>query len=110
MVLGRLTVDRRFQGQQIGQALLRDAILRTLQASKIAGIKAILVHAISEDAKQFYLRHGFVESPFAAMTLYLALDTARHALAANGEPKPAGSFSPFLVTRYPSPAPYASAA
>jgi len=54
MVIGRLAVDRQWQGKGIGQALLRDAILRTLQAAEIAGIRAILVHAISEEAKQFY--------------------------------------------------------
>lgn len=85
MVLGRLAVDRGHQGQRLGQALLRDAILRTLQASEIAGIKALLVHAISEDAKHFYARHGFVESPFAAMTLCLALDSVRQAIAVSPE-------------------------
>jgi GNAT superfamily N-acetyltransferase len=85
MVLGRLAMDRGHQGQRLGQALLRDAILRTLQASEIAGIKALLVHAISEDAKRFYVRHGFVESPFAAMTLCLALDSVRQALVSNDE-------------------------
>jgi predicted N-acetyltransferase YhbS len=46
MVIGRLAVDRTVQGQAVGPALLRDAVLRTLQASEIAGIRAILVHAI----------------------------------------------------------------
>lgn len=85
MVLGRLAVDRGHQGQHLGQALLRDAILRMLQASEIAGIKAILVHAISEDAKRFYVRHGFVESPIASMTLFLALDSVRQAIAGHAE-------------------------
>lgn len=53
MVLGRLAVDRSNQGRGVGQGLLRDAALRTLQAAKIVGIRAILVHAISEDAKRF---------------------------------------------------------
>jgi GNAT superfamily N-acetyltransferase len=81
MVLGRLAVDRSFQNKKIGQALLRDSILRVLQAAEIAGIKAILVHAISEEAKQFYLRNGFIESPIAPMTLCLMLETVRQALA-----------------------------
>jgi GNAT superfamily N-acetyltransferase len=84
-ILGRLAVDRRLQGQRLGQALLRDAILRTLQASDIAGIKALLVHAISGDAKRFYLHHGFVESPLASMTLCLALDSVRQAPVASNE-------------------------
>ena len=81
MVLGRLAVDRAYQNQRVGKALLREAILRVLQASEIAGIKAILVHAISEEARQFYLRHGFVESPVQPMTLCLALDSVRQGLA-----------------------------
>src|SRR2546428_9932959 len=58
MVLGRLAIDRAYQGRRLGAGLLRDAIFRTLQAAEIAGIRAILVHAISEDAKQFYERSG----------------------------------------------------
>ncbi len=80
MVLGRLAVDHAFQHQKIGKALLRDAILRVLQAAEIAGIKAIIVHAISEDARQYYLRHGFQESPINPMTLCLLLETARKAI------------------------------
>jgi GNAT superfamily N-acetyltransferase len=80
MVLGRLAVDLRFQNQKIGKALLRDAILRVLQAAEIAGIKAILVHAISEEARQFYLRRGFLESPINPMIVCLILETARQAI------------------------------
>ena len=69
MVIGRLAVDRNWQGLGIGRALLRDAILRTLQAAEIVGIRAILVHAISEDAKQFYQKCGFTVSPIDPMTL-----------------------------------------
>jgi predicted N-acetyltransferase YhbS len=63
MVLGRLAVDK-YHGQGIGSGLLRDAILRTTQAADIAGIKAILVHAISESAKRFYEKHGFAALPY----------------------------------------------
>lgn len=77
LVLGRLAVDRSCQGQGIGQALLKDAILRVLRAAEIAGIRAILVHAISEDARNFYRARGFVESPIDPMTLCLPLDTVR---------------------------------
>ncbi len=80
MVLGRLAVDQAFQHRKIGKALLRDAILRVLQSAEIAGIKAILVHAISDDARRFYLRHGFLESPINPMTLCLALESARNAI------------------------------
>ena len=61
---------------------MRDAILRTLQAGEIAGIRAILVHAISEDAKRFSLRHGFAESPIAPMTLMITVADAEKAVAA----------------------------
>ena len=54
MVIGRLAVTRSCQGQGFGRALVRDAVLRTLQAAEIAGIRAILVHAISEEAQKFY--------------------------------------------------------
>jgi len=76
MVIGRLAVDRRWQGQGIGRALLRDAILRTLQAAEIAGIRAILVHAISEEAKRFYEKCGFTASPVDPMTLMLKVKDA----------------------------------
>ena len=80
VVLGRLAVDRDHGGQGIGSALLRDAILRVLQAAETIGVKALLVHAISDEAKAFYLARGFLESPIEPMTLCLALDTARKAL------------------------------
>ena len=80
MLLGRLAVDRAFQGRGIGEGLLRDAIVRTLQAAELAGIRAILVHAISEDAKRFYERHGFVESPIEPMTLMITITDALRAV------------------------------
>ena len=83
MLLGRLAVDHAYQGRGLGQGLLRDAILRTLQAAEIAGIRAILVHAISEDARRFYLRHRFVESPVAPMMLMITVRDAEQAVAGN---------------------------
>ena len=76
MMIGRLAVDQNWQGKRIGKALLRDAILRTLQASEIAGIRAILVEAISEEAKQFYEKCGFTVSPIASMTLMITINDA----------------------------------
>lgn len=58
MIIGRLAVDREYQGKGLGSALLRDAVLRTLQVADIGGIRAILLHAISEDAKRFYAAPG----------------------------------------------------
>lgn len=80
MVIGRLAVDKHWQGKGIGRALLRDAIFRTLQAAEIAGIRAILVHAISEDAKQFYEKCGFTASPLDPMTLMVKVSDARASL------------------------------
>jgi GNAT superfamily N-acetyltransferase len=82
MVLGRLAVDAAFQGRGLGRALLRDAVLRTMQAADIAGIRAILVHAISEDARSFYQRCGFQPSPVDPMTLMITLRDAEQAMGA----------------------------
>jgi GNAT superfamily N-acetyltransferase len=76
MVIGRLAIDRSWQGKGLGRALLRDAVLRTLQASEIAGIRAILVHAISENAKVFYEQCGFTASPMDEMTLMIRVKDA----------------------------------
>ena len=80
MVLGRLAIDAAFQGRGLGRALLRDAVLRTVQAADIAGIRAILVHAISEGARQFYQRCGFQPSPVDSMTLMITLRDAEQAV------------------------------
>ncbi len=76
MVLGRLAVDNNFQGRGIGSGLLRDAVLRTVQAAEIAGIRAILVHALSDAAKRFYQRHGFIASPIDPMTVMITVAEA----------------------------------
>ena len=81
MIVGRLAVDQRWQGKNVGRSLLRDAILRTLQASEIAGIRAILVHAISADAKRFYERYGFSASPVDPMTLMITIADAKQSLS-----------------------------
>jgi GNAT superfamily N-acetyltransferase len=80
MVLGRLAFDRAFQGRRIGTGLLRDAVLRTVQAAQIAGIRAILVHAISEPAKRFYQGHGFTGSPVDPLTVMIPVAEAMKAL------------------------------
>lgn len=79
MILGRLAVDRSLHGAGIGKGLLKDAILRTLNASEIAGIRTLLVHAIDADAARFYRHHGFLESPSDSLLLMLPLDTIRKA-------------------------------
>ncbi|TPI61288.1 GNAT family N-acetyltransferase [Mesorhizobium sp. B3-1-7] len=75
-VLGRLAVDASWQGKGLGVALLQDAVLRTGQAAAILGIRGLLVHAISDEAKAFYEQYGFRASPKNPMTLVLSLRTA----------------------------------
>jgi GNAT superfamily N-acetyltransferase len=82
MILGRLAVDRAYQDRGVGRGLLRDAVVRTLQAAGIAGIRAILVHAMSEDAKRFYERCGFRVSPIDPMMLMITVAEAERALGA----------------------------
>lgn len=75
LILARLAIDKQYQGKKLGDALLRDAILRILQAAEIIGVKAILVHAISEQAKRFYEARSFIVSPVDPMTLILPLES-----------------------------------
>lgn len=75
MVLGRLAVDRRAQGIKLGAAMLQDAVNRAIAVSQNTGVRALLVHAFHEHAKQFYEHYGFQESPQHPMTLMLRLNT-----------------------------------
>ena len=81
MILGRLAVDQRWQGKRIGVGMLKDAILRTLIVAEQAGIRAMLIYALSEEAKRFYLQCGFHESPLNELTLMITLDQARKAIS-----------------------------
>jgi len=81
LLLGRLAVDKRYHNHGIGQALLRDAMIRAVNVAGDAGVFALLVHALSDQAKQFYLSRGFVESPLQPMTLFMTLETVRTILA-----------------------------
>lgn len=76
VVLGRLAVHADWSGQGVGRGLLQDAVLRTAGIANEIGIRALLCHAISPQAKVFYLQHGFVESPLHPMTLMLQLPIA----------------------------------
>lgn len=80
MVLGRLAVDHNFHQRGLGTALLRDAVLRTILAADIAGIRAILVHALPETAKRFYERYGFISSPVDPLTVMITVAEAQHLL------------------------------
>jgi len=80
LVLGRLAIHRDHHQKGIATALLNDAIRRAIQVADIAGVTALLVHAISEQARRFYLSRGFIESPIKPMTLCLMLTTVEQAL------------------------------
>lgn len=80
-VLARLAVDRSWQGRSIGRALFRDAARRVAHAADAIGIRGIVVHAISEEARNFYLKLGFDASPREAMTLMVTLSDIRAALS-----------------------------
>src|SRR5271155_370230 len=84
MIVGRLAVHQNYQGKKIGRALLRDAVWRTLQAAEIAGIRAILVHAISARAREFYEERGFVPSPMDPLTLMITVAEAVKAFVGEG--------------------------
>jgi predicted N-acetyltransferase YhbS len=73
IILGRLAVDKNWQGQGIGIALLRNALLRCLEVAKEVAVKAVLVHALDEEAKHFYESVGFVGSPANQLTLCMSM-------------------------------------
>jgi len=80
MLLARLAIDGNWQGRGLGRSLLRDAVSRTIQAADIVGIRALLVHAISDDARRFYQYFGFQPSEIESMTLMATLPDLRNAL------------------------------
>lgn len=73
IVLGRLAVDSAWIGRGIGSGLLKDAVLRSMQAAELIGVRALLCHALDREAKAFYLKHGFIESPLEPLTVLLGL-------------------------------------
>jgi GNAT superfamily N-acetyltransferase len=77
MLLARLAVATSWQGKGLGSGLLKDAMLRTLQAADIAGIRAIAVHAKDDDARAFYERFGFVAAPTDPYHLFVLLKDVR---------------------------------
>ncbi len=73
-ILGRLGVDKNYQGNGVGLDLLKDAITRSIVAADIVGSRAILVHALDQRLADFYKNHaGFRESTVSPLTLFLAL-------------------------------------
>ena len=85
MLLARLAVDESAQGQGIGSTLLADAMQRTLLVAEETGIHLLLVHAVNEEAKNFYLHYGFEASPSDPMNLQLLIKDIRATLEADTE-------------------------
>lgn len=80
VVLGRLAVDQSLQGTGFGRALVRDAGKRVIQAADTIGIRGLVVHALTMEAKAFYERVGFEPSPLDPMMLLVTLDDLKSAL------------------------------
>jgi GNAT superfamily N-acetyltransferase len=74
ILLGRLGIDNRYQGQGLGAALLKDALLRAIAAARLVGARALLVHAVNDEIVAFYQRYEFRAMPSSPRTLYLPLD------------------------------------
>ena len=81
-LIGRLAIDRAWQGRGLGRALFSDCAARITHAADSIGIRGIVVHAISEEAKAFYLALGFEPSPLDPMTLMVTLSDVRAILGA----------------------------
>jgi predicted N-acetyltransferase YhbS len=84
VVLARLAVDQAHQNRGLGRALVRDGARRVVNAADAIGIRGILVHAISEEAKAFYLALGFDPSPIDPMTLMITLSDVRKSIESIG--------------------------
>lgn len=81
VVLARLAVDQAYQGRGLGRALFRDSAQRVVNAADVIGIRGVVVHALSEEAKAFYLALGFDPSPSDPMTLMVTLKDLRAVLS-----------------------------
>lgn len=84
VILGRLAVATRYHGKGLGRALFFDAALRVAHAADTIGIRGMVVHALSEEAKAFYSGLGLQESPLDSMTLMTTIATLKAAIAHPG--------------------------
>lgn len=73
IILARLAVDVSLRGNGLGADLLHDAVLRCYRVAENIGVRAIMVHALTEEAKAFYIHHGFKASQTQERTLFLRL-------------------------------------
>jgi GNAT superfamily N-acetyltransferase len=77
LLIGRLAIDGEWRGLGLGSALLADALRRCVAASKIAGVRGVVAHAIVEAAVAFYERHGFIHSPLGERIMLMPIETVR---------------------------------
>ncbi|MCU1530007.1 MAG: hypothetical protein JWP75_3770, partial [Frondihabitans sp.] len=76
VLIGRLAVDVGSQGQGLGASLLQDAVMKSIEASRLIGARAIIVYAVDEAAVAFYARFGFASVPKTTRSMYLLLSDA----------------------------------
>lgn len=81
ILIGRLAVGSRFAGQGVGASLLQDAVLKGVDAARIIGARAFLVHALTDDAVEFYRRFGFESVPASTRVMYLLAKDAEATIA-----------------------------
>ena len=79
-IIGRLARDERYTGTGLGKDLLQDALRRILAASQIIGVRAVLVHALDDEAARFWRGQEFIECPVSARTVYLPIETIADAI------------------------------
>jgi GNAT superfamily N-acetyltransferase len=79
-IIGRLARDESYRGRGLGKDLLQDALQRILSASQIIGVRAILVHAVDDEAARFWKEHEFIECPIDSGTFYLPIETIADAI------------------------------
>jgi GNAT superfamily N-acetyltransferase len=77
MVLARLAVSKDAQGSKLGAAVLQDAVYCAVAVSHNAGVRALLLHALHDQARLFYEHYGFQASPVHPLTLMLRLNTVK---------------------------------
>jgi GNAT superfamily N-acetyltransferase len=77
LLIGRLAIDKGYQGKGLGTDLLRDALRRCLAAADIVGARGVIAHAIDEDAVDFYQHHGFLLSPLGERLMLMPIETVR---------------------------------
>jgi GNAT superfamily N-acetyltransferase len=83
-IIGRLAVDSHYERKGIGSGMLKDALQRIAQMSFQIGCRAVLVHAIDNEAAAFFSRYGFVEFPNGSKTMFLPIETVIGAIVEAG--------------------------